>query len=465
MTAKVKVAALGLLLFVVGTGCRLIQSAADMPGQAVRVVTPGSREDKMADPVEIQQILMRVADEFSANMIVGVDQLRRGTNRLEVGESLRLKLAFGNAACLIVSGPNPIANLLDMTAFVTEARMVIEETWQPGIYGPSALTLLDGCRTAEVATWLMTEKVLKPKQVTAFREAIELWHQQQATSEGLPVLRTAGLALDMAERSRSDRATPSNILGLLLLDPLAGLDPTRREMAEARLFAERALFVAQKLPTLLRWQAELMSFEILEQPSPKQWTRSATQIAASVDRLTHAAEQLPLQVAAEREAIFAALQAQESTLRPLMDDANAMLTAGSQLATNLTTTLTVFDDLMARFGVGEKSDVSTEDVSGKSSEPFRIQDYGEVAGRLEAAARQLTELLKTFDETISTDHRTELAAQIEPLLLQVRQEGNNLVDMLFWRSIFLVLAIMAAAVVYRLLTSFIGRASPKGESR
>ena len=85
-----------------------------------------------------------------------------------------------------------------------------------------------------------------------------------------------------------------------------------------------------------------------------------------------------------------------------------------------------------------------------------------MAGQLEAAARQLTELLQTFDETISANSRTQLAAQIEPLLLQARTEGNNLVDVLFLRAILLVFAILLAAVIYRLLTSRIGRTSRGG---
>lgn len=459
MNAKVNVVALGFFLLTAATGCRLIQTAADMPGQAVRVVTPSSREEKVTDPVEVQQILMRVADEFISNTIIGVNQLRRGTNELDIAETLRWKLAFGNAACSIVSGPNAIANLLDMTAFVTEARMAMEEYWQPEVYGPSALTLLDSCRTAEDAIWWIVGTALKPSQQTALREAIESFHKQQATPDGLPVLRTAGLALDVVKSSRlerSERAGSGNILGLLLLDPLSELDPTRREIAETRMFAERALFVAQKLPTLLRWQAELLSVEILEQPGPKQWADSATQIATSVDRLTHVAEQLPLHVAAERQAIFDALEAQEGTLRPLLSDANQVLMAGSQLATNLTVTLTVFDAAMERLGLGTDDDVSEE-----PGEPFRIQNYGEVAGQLEAAARQLTELLQTFDETISANSRSQLAAQIEPLLLQARTEGNNLVDVLFLRAVLLVFAILLAAVIYRLLTSRIGR-SPRG---
>ena len=460
MTAKVNVAVVGLVLLTAATGCRLIQTAADMPGQAVRAVSPSTREDKTADPVEVQQILMRVADEFASNAASGVDQLRRGTNRLDTAESLRWKLAFGTAACSIASGPSAIANLLDMTAFVTEARMAIEEHWLPQVYGPSALTLLDSCRTAETDVWLITATVLKANQQTALREAIELWHQQQPTPDGLPVLRAAGLVLDVAKSSQADRTSPGNILSVLLLDPLAGLDPTRREIAQARLFAARALFVAQKMPTLLRWQAELLSVETLAQAVPQQWTDSATQIAAAVERITHAVEQLPLQVAAEREAILDALQAQESALRPLMDDAFRTLAAGSQLATNLTVTLTAFDGVMERLGVGDD-----KEVAETRSEPFNIQNYGETATRLEAAARQLTELLQTFDQTLGANSRSQLATQIEPLLQQARVEGNVLVNILFWRSILLVAAILLAAVIYRLLAARIGRAAPDGTGR
>ena len=50
-------------------------------------------------------------------------------------------------------------------------------------------------------------------------------------------------------------------------DPLAGLDPAVRELTQTRLFAERALYVAQKMPLLLRWQTELLTINTLNQPA------------------------------------------------------------------------------------------------------------------------------------------------------------------------------------------------------
>ena len=72
-----------------------------------------------------------------------------------------------------------------------------------------------------------------------------------------------------------------------------------------------------------------------------------------MERFAHVAEQLPSQLSTEREAILQALQAQEKNLTPLVNEVRQTLTAGTQMSTSLNTTLTTFDALMKRFGVGE----------------------------------------------------------------------------------------------------------------
>ena len=83
-----------LLLVTLGAGCRLVQTAVDVPSQTVRAVTPGKKDKTDVDPVEVQQQLMRFADEFSTRLIVSVEQLRLGTNALDPAEALRWKIAL-----------------------------------------------------------------------------------------------------------------------------------------------------------------------------------------------------------------------------------------------------------------------------------------------------------------------------------------------------------------------------------
>ena len=166
-------------------------------------------------------------------------------------------------------------------------------------------------------------------------------------------------------------------------------------------------------------------------------------------RLQHMARQ---EKSGEREAIVKALQAQESTLTPLVNEVRQTLTAGAQMSTSLNTTLTTFDALMTRFGVGATNRGS---LPGSNTEPFRIQDYGETAGKLEAAARQLTELLQTIDRTLGSTNRSQLAAQATPAVQQAQTGGQELVNYAFWRGILLLAIALLAALLYRFLAAWL----------
>ena len=316
--------------------------------------------------------------------------------------------------------------------------------------------MLENCRTSEAEIWKVTDKVLKPEQQAALREAIQVWHRQNSQPESLLAARTAGLALQVAQASRSDSAKSGSLLGLLMLDPLAGLDPTRREIAQTRLFAERALFVSQKMPTLLRWQTVLLSIEALEQPALRQWATNVTQIASAVDRFSRTAEQLPQQVSAEREAIVKALEAQESALTPMLGEANQALTAGTQMAESLNTTLATFSDVLRRLGVGEPD---LDATSKTNAQPFRILDYEMTARSLEASAKQLTELLRTFDQTLGANSRSQLAAQLVPVVQQAQTGGKDFVDYVYRKGVLFVAVALLAALLYRVLALWLTRAA------
>jgi hypothetical protein len=456
--SRVRTLATGLLLVLCGAGCRVVQSAAEVPGQAVRTVTSTPKEAPPPDPVEMQQNLVRLADEFLSRMILDVDKLCCGTNTLSAAERLDWKLALGTATCNIVSGPNTTASVLDMTIFVSEIRAGLEAYWKPKVFGDSATQLLESCRLIETALWVQTDKVLTPAQRTELREALKVWHEQSSQPENILIVRAAGLALQVSQVKQVDAAKPGSLFSLFMIDPLSNLDPTRREMAQARLFAERALYVSQKMPTLLRWQMELLSINVLEQPALQQWSSNVTQVASSVVRLTRVAEQVPQQVTAEREAILKALESQERELKPLLSEARQTLTAGTELSAAMNTTLNTFDGVMKRLGVGEPK------VGGPTStnaEPFRIQNYGQAAVQLEAAARQLTVLLQTFEQTLGANNRTQLVAQISPVVQQAQAGGRELVDYAFQKALLFVAVVLLAALLYRLLTAGLTRKPTK----
>jgi hypothetical protein len=191
--------------------------------------------------------------------------------------------------------------------------------------------------------------------------------------------------------------------------------------------------------------------------------KTVSHVAEAASRLATTAEQLPSQVAAEREALVKTLRdEQEKTLTPLVEGVRETLLAGSGLATNATTMLATFDGVLERMGVdSSKSNAppaQTRAAAREESTPFRIQDYSEAAERLEASALRLTELLQTFDQTLGANSREALAAQLDPVVRRTRAETEALIDHLFHRALQLIGALLLAALAYRLIASRISRA-------
>jgi hypothetical protein len=429
------------LLIASGTGCRLVQKAANVPGQAVQAVTPGKKDKQAADPVEVQQLLLRFADEYTTRMVFGIDKLRRGTNVLDTADILRWKITLATATCSIATGPKPVANLLDMVIFVTVTRMALEDHWQPKVFGESARPLLESAQSSEAEIWLIAGGVLRPEQQTELRHAIATWYAQNPLPESVTAARALGFASQVAETHKDDAAKPGSVFSLLGVDPLAGMDPAVRELAQTRMLAERALFLTQKMPTLLRWQTELLTLNATATPAMQQVISNSTRISDSMERFAAVAEKLPNQVSTEREEILRALQAQEK-------DVTSLLSSGTQMSASLNTTLMTFEALMKRFGVGETNMAGPPPTN---AEPFRIQDYTQTAAQLEATARQLTELLVTLDRTLGSSNLLQLTAQVGPVVQQAQSSGKEIVDYAFWKGILLVTVMLAAALIYRFL--------------
>jgi hypothetical protein len=433
-----------LSLAALSSGCRVFM----LPTKAARAEKPGKAGAKVANPVEVQQTVLRFADEFAVQLILDADRLKRGTNPLAPAEVLRLKITLASEIFTLSSGPNPVANLLDMTAFVSITRASLEEYWVPKVFGESAQPMLDNCRDAEKKIWRLVGEVIKPEQREELRAAIETWLRQNPQRDSVPAARAFGFTARVGESFRADPMAPASVFNLLRIDPLSGLDPATREIEQTRLFAERALHVAHWMPTLLRWQIELTSLNTAAIPEVQQLVTNSTQISASVERFTAVAEKLPGQVSAEREAIVKDLQTQEKQLTPLVDQVRQTLTAGTQMSTSLNTTIGAFDGLMKRFGVGETNSAGPSDAA---SPPFQILEYAQTATNLESMARQLTELVRSLDQTLGDTNVARLSAQVAPVVQQAQAGGKELVDYAFWKGILAMSIALVLALTYRFI--------------
>jgi hypothetical protein len=242
----------------------------------------------------------------------------------------------------------------------------------------------------------------------------------------------------------SPSSTSEDLLKALDLDPLSGLDPAVREITRTRLFAERALFVGQKLPVLLRWQTELLGLTILGTPEVLQVTGAAPKISSSVERFADVAEKLPDRLVKEREALVKALEAQEKTLGPIVRDVRGTVEAGTSMTESLNTTLETFDGVIKRL-----ADAGAFKPSPPSPEPFRIQDYGQAATQIGATLRQLADTIVTLEGLLGSEGVRDLPERVAPVVTRAEKGAQNVVDHAFTWALVLVGAVLAAAVIYR----------------
>ncbi len=439
-----------MLISLFATGCRVVQQTAEIPGKTVSLVTPGSRsEPAPVDPVELQQTVTRLADEFSARTIVSIDKLQRGTNALGPAQILQWKIGLVTETCAIVSGPNPLVNLVDLTVFVTVARAGMEDYWQPKIFGASARPLLENWRNSETNLWRYTDQVLTLEQRTELHAAIETWRRQNPLPEGVLAARAVGFATQAAAAGGSGPARPSSLFHLLMLDPLAGMDPAVREIAQSRMFAERALYVTQKLPMLLRWQTELLSVNTLTLPAVQQLVTNSTHLAAAMERFARVSDQLPefldtqrqaaiqqvfAGLAAERTNLIASLAADEMKLRGTLGELRQTLEAGTELLKSSDATIQTLDTFLDRFASGPNAPAATT----TNTRPFDILDYAVTAKEVTLTIKELNDTIHSLDQAVPQMQQAGAALEVS---------GNRLLNRLFLVGVGLILVLLAGGVV------------------
>jgi hypothetical protein len=412
-------------------GCSVLQA----PQKVVNAVVPVVDRSNQPDPAELQTQIQRFSDDFFSRTTQSLDNYaaKVGTEQGRV-VSLQLKLASLASMLSIASGPNPNVNLLDQVSAATLTRMMIEDYWLKTPNGPAFASWYENSRRLETNAWELAASVLKPAQVNELREGIAHWYKQNPELQMGFLARPQEFASMVRTDTQKQRGVES-VFNLVNLDPTAGLDPAVREVTRSRLFAERAMFTVQRMPFLMRWQMELLGYELTSLPEVRQVVTNTTRLSESTERISQVAAELPDHITTERKAILAALELQEGKLRELAAEVNRTLASGAKMSDSLNTTITTFDGLMKRFGVGEPD---TNSVPDTNSPPFNILDYGKVAGQIGGMSRDLNTLLTSANQSVT---------QLTKLSDEATARADRLVDRAFHRGIALIVIFLVGAVL------------------
>jgi energy-converting hydrogenase Eha subunit E len=376
--------------------------------------------------------MLRFADNFVTSTSGAIERLQRDGKPIPREESLSIKITLATDVYGLASGSNALANLVSLTVLASGARWRVQDYWLPKVYGLSAEHMLKTLETRESEIWAIAQRVLSPSMQTELRQSINEWHKTSGSPEGeLEAFASTRLVSDVTQHSEKQKNSlmPSSVFALLDIDPLSGLDPATRELTETRLFAERALFMGQRMPIVMQWQMELLSLRAMAAPEVREMITGTSQIGSAADRLSLTMEKLPSQISTEREKVLLALKTEKEGLTNLSRSFTQTLSEGGKMATSTQQALGTFDGVLTHI---EKW------PSDPNSPPFDIKEYATTALEINRMSQRLTETLKMLQTTLNPAHTEALAKQVAELSRETQTRGEALINFAFQKILMLV---------------------------
>jgi hypothetical protein len=226
---------------------------------------------------------------------------------------------------------------------------------------------------------------------------------------------------------------------------LEGVDTGAQAIMQFNTTAGEFAATVAQLPELMRWQTELLLYDIEGRDTVRAGLAAFETLAASGARLSETAERLPADVRAQVASLLAEVEGRQAALGRTLADARALLAdldgsmaRGGALAKVLTRLARQVDRTGATWqAVVAEVRGPERDATAAASRPFDILDYERTLGRLESASTELRGLAAALRDASGT--------------------LSGLLDAALWRLLLLLLAFFALRLAFRRLEHRLAR--------
>ena len=351
--------------------------------------------------MELQSDLMRFAQMFIRDFTLKIYFLERK----DVSNAVRFTLSIGelrtvNTLLIIATGPDAVANLLDMVVFVTVGRMAVEKSWDPKVLGKDKGKLPEFYRQMEKEIWAIAEKVLIPRYQKELRDLIHRWRARHPNQSYMGGVGFDSFADMLGDSDFKDAGKP----GFLLPE----MDEATRAVNEARNLAERFAFFVKYLPYIVRTTAETGMYDVLDQPETIRLLSDINRLTTAIEGIGLTAEQLPDRLGKERKKLMDDLLRSDKQLQALSGDIRETLATGEKMASAANkaaisaneAALTV-DNLITR--VYERGEPGS----------FDVMEWLDTFRQATEAAKQAQALVATVDKFLTDPELDQRVAKLK----------------------------------------------------
>jgi hypothetical protein len=276
----------------------------------------GAKEEKDKDTKEktyaineaqLQSHLMSFADRFASILDMAIAKFESfnptGKGRYEVLELMTFSL---HQAFLIAAESEPGVALLDMFSMVTLGRIFFEEEG-PSRYGKVIVPVIEGYRKAEADIRKVAAIVLTPNQTLNLMKIIERWRKENPEVKSFPLTRFSNFAAERRDAALTRADDPEGLF--------ESVESASETVEEMRLLAERGMYLATRIPLLSGLFGDLWLTRIMNNPELQKALADVSQLSQGTAGLAAIAENLPDQIATEREATIKQLAGEIAAAR------------------------------------------------------------------------------------------------------------------------------------------------------
>ena len=273
-----------------------------------------------AEAQSLQSSVMALADTSMQRIASEINLSRAATTPEQRRDEMSTRLALSSSIVAIAMQPDAVDALADLLTFTT----LTADAQRNAAMGKEAASyearLLRALEQNDAEAWQVAERWVNEPTRIAFRERILSYQGSRRSAAEVAFVR-------LADVKRAGSTSVESDSGLF-----DSLHAATQQMDQTRMLAERSLFLAQRMPFLMRLQAEVYTGNALATKEAQQTQAQLEQISVIMEQVSTLLAGMAQQIAHERQAALADLFGHIETERTASLEQVEQIVAGERKA-------------------------------------------------------------------------------------------------------------------------------------
>lgn len=274
--------------------CALLTACSSSPRSAEAGKLPTDKVGRPtvtgAEAQSLQSSVMALADTSMQRIASEINLARQGATPEARRDEMSTRLALSSSIVAIAMQPDPVDALADLLTFTTLTADAQRVAALGKAADSSEARLLRALELNDADAWHVAERWVNEPTRIAFRQHILSWSGSRESAAQVAFVRLADLKRAGSTSAESDSG---------LFD---SLHAATQQFDQVRLLTERSLFLAQRMPFLVRLQAEVYTGNALATKEAQQTQAQLEQMSSIMETVSGLLAGMVQQVSGERQA-------------------------------------------------------------------------------------------------------------------------------------------------------------------